>query len=216
MEDVTPKTQVEVVPQGVTTRANDQGYLEEVVYTQDKKTGKFNVKAVESEFDPRREIFWKYYLSTVKAGRPNKKASAIAAGFSEGTAMTIGNTQWFQAKLKKLKRSRMLSKAEQNISNILSLNYSQMKVLDDGTEVQEIDKDVLRVVADMSKTIATTLGKDEGYSMKTEVSGKTETEIKINAVNYAEQPVPIVSEVIQKQIEEEQEALIERVINENN
>lgn len=49
------------------------------------------------------------------------------------------------------------------------MGYTEIRKLEDGTDKEVVDKDVLRVVADMSKTIVTTLGKDLGYSQKTEI-----------------------------------------------
>lgn len=74
------------------------------------------------------------------------------------------------------------------------MKYSKMKIID-GEETEVIDKDVLRVVADMSKLLVTTLGKDVGYSSKTEITGKVGGDIKINSVSYAD-PKQIESEVI--------------------
>ncbi len=71
-----------------------------------------------------------------------------------------------------------MGNAERNISRILNMGYTRMKLIEAGKDEdgkpimqqsEEIDKDVLKIVADMSKTIVTTLGKDLGYSTKTEV-----------------------------------------------
>ena len=54
----------------------------------------------------------------------------------------------------------MVSKAERNLDNILDENYKN----DEGKIIPEVAK----IVVDVSKTIVKTLGKDEGYTEKTE------------------------------------------------
>lgn len=60
-------------------------------------------------------------------------------------------------KVEMWKRDRKLLLAERNIEGILCLPYE--------------DKEVVRVVADMSKFVSETLGKDKGYSKRSELTG---------------------------------------------
>ena len=165
-------------------------------------------------YDPRQEICWEAYVKSVKLGAPNARQAAREAGYSENTAINIGNMAWFKEKKDKLRRSKMMSKAERNLSRILDLDYSKMKLMDDGSEEQVVDKDVLRVVADVSKTIVTTLGKDLGYSTKTEIKGDMSGEIKINSISYADNPIEIEAHVVDNAIETMQQEILKEVIKE--
>lgn len=147
----------------------------------------------------KQDLTWEYYIKSWRAGEPSAYKAAIAAGYAHNTAINITANKWFKEKRDKLKRSRMLTKAEANLSRIMNLDYSRMKLVDSGAKDEEgnpimskeesVDRDVLKVVADVSKMIVTNLGKDVGYSTKTEVSGKQETEIKVNTISYAQEPI---------------------------
>lgn len=121
--------------------------------------------------DPRQEICWKYYVESFVAGNPNISSSAVKAGFGEAYALKIGQMKWFKDKVKKLKRSNLLTLAERNLEDILNMSYTTRK-MKDGEMYEEIDTDVLRIVLDTSKTVVKSLGKDEGYSERSEVTGK--------------------------------------------
>lgn len=182
-------------------KSNDEGLLEEIYIS--PKTGKvvMNPKIRNQNQDNgRREACWNYYLKTVRDGNPNARQAARDAGFAENTAVNIGNMAWFKERKDKLRRSKMLNNAERNIARIINMGYTKMKQMEDGTHEEVVDKDVLKVVADMSKTIVTTLGKDLGYSAKTEIK-------------VTEAPRPILEldaiDVITPQLEEPNTPVIE-------
>lgn len=153
-------------------KANDDGTLEETEVYRDKRTGNIVTPPSlrnKNQDNTRREKCWNIYLKTVRDGNPSARAAAREAGFSENTALNIGNMAWFKEKKDKLRRSKMMNNAERNIARILNMGYTEIKKLEDGSDKEVVDKDVLKIVADMSKTIVTTLGKDMGYSSKTEV-----------------------------------------------
>jgi len=171
----------------------------------------------------RRQLCWDLYVKSWRSGNPNAKGAAMKAGFSENTSINIGNQKWFKEKKDKLRRSSMMSNAERNYSKILNLPWTKMKLVEvgkdnDGKPVmeqqEEVDVDLLRVVESASKTIMTTLGKDEGYSTKTEVKGNMQGEIKINSVNYADTPVQIENQVIDETIKIVEDKILEAVIEE--
>lgn len=68
------------------------------------------------------------------------------------------NYQGFSDKVEGWKRDRLLWLAERNIADILAMSTA--------------DKETLRVVADMSKFTAETLGKNVGYAKRTELGQK--------------------------------------------
>lgn len=150
-------------------KTNDDGTFEEVY--RDKRTGNIvmNPKIRSQNKDNnRREMCWNLYLKTVRDGNPNAKASALAAGFSENTAVNIRGMKWFKDRNDKLRRSKMFTNAERNIARIMNLGLTRIKKLEDGSTEEVFDAEKARIVADMSKLIVTTLGKDEGWSTKTE------------------------------------------------
>lgn len=180
---------VEIVPVDDIMEANDEGLLvtKTINPKERSKTG--------AQRDPRSELAWEYYVKSWREGKPNARAAGIKAGYSPNTAINLGSFKWFKEKKDKLRRSNMMTKAERNLSRILNLDYSKIKVLADGTQEETIDRDVLRVVADISKTIVTTLGKDMGYSTKTEIDGKMGGEINIKSISYAD-PIEIEAQVV--------------------
>ena len=161
----------------VELKANDDGTLEEVIPDYyDKRTGNKVMHPSyrsKNQDNNRREKCWNLYLKTVRDGNPSAMWAAKEAGFSPNTAINICKMAWFKEKKDKLRRSKMMNNAERNIARIINMGYTEMKRLEDGTEKEVVDKDVLKVVADMSKMIVTTLGKDLGYSSKTEVKVET-------------------------------------------
>ena len=109
--------------------------------------------------DPREQKCWEFYLETLIGNKGNAYASAKKAGYAETTSKTITTRDWFKERLAKLRRKGMLSKAERNLDKVLDTSYEN----DEG----KIQPDVMRIVVDVSKTVATTLGK-ESYSSKVE------------------------------------------------
>ena len=166
--------------------------------------------------DPeKQQLAWELYVESWRQGNPNIIQAGRDAGYTEATAQNMGSFKWFKDKKDKLRRSVMLTKAEKNLSKILDLDYSKIKIMPDGSQVEAVDTDTLRIVADISKTVATTLGKDLGYSTKTEVGGKVESEIKINSISYADKPIEVEAKVVVDEIANTQERIIEEVIKDN-
>ena len=114
--------------------------------------------------DPREQVMWDIYVEKVAKGIENAYAAAIDAGYSEDSARNVTMRDWFKEKLGKLKRKEMLSKAERNLDKTLDL----VTLNKEGLE----DPQLLKIKVDVSKTIVQTLGKDEGYSTRSELVGK--------------------------------------------
>ncbi len=163
--------------------------------------------------DPRQDVCFEIYIRDLPFTGGDAKRAAIEAGYSENFAINVRKTTWFKTKLeefeKKMKRRGMLSKAERNLDKVLDLPYE--------SETEEgktkIDIDILKTVVDVSKTITASLGKDEGYSTKTTVEGKTDSTITVNSINYAQQLENNIIEGAKDQaIEQIEEAVIAEVI----
>lgn len=173
-EEKVEQVEVELIKEGDVEElleGDSDGTLTEVY--RDKRTGNIVTPPVDrwkgrDDYE-RRERCWNFYLDTVRKGIPNARDSARKAGFSENTAINIGNIKWFKDRKDKLRRSKMMTNAERNIARILNMGLTKIKKLDDGSEEEVFDPDRARIVADMSKLIVTTLGKDEGWSTKTEL-----------------------------------------------
>lgn len=146
--------------------------------------------------DPRQAVMWDIYLKGWMKGFPNAKQAALDAGYSYTTAINVTNFPWFKDKFDKLKRKDFLSKGERNLEKFLDLDYSKLNELTG--EMTDIDIDKAKLVADMTKLVVTTLGKDEGYSSKTTLDQKVSGEVQIRAVSYADAVIeaPKVADVI--------------------
>ncbi len=135
----------------------------------------------ENRLDPRQRLMWNYYIDQTSETFSNAKRSAIKAGFSEYYSNSITNQAWYKDKKR---RMHLLSKAEKVLNKILKMNTEDEK--------GKPKADVLRVQADMAKHVTKTLGKDEGYSEKTEVTGGSNIVFLpvelINKFNLAEKP----------------------------
>jgi hypothetical protein len=118
--------------------------------------------------DPREQICWDFYVESLLNGQPNAYSSAIKAGYEESSAKNITLRGWFRERHDSLSRKEMLSDAEKVLRK--TLRYKTEKIRDDGTE--EIKTDLLRVQTDVAKHITSTLGKNEGYSTRNELTGK--------------------------------------------
>ena len=112
--------------------------------------------------DPRQKLCWESYIDPKSETFGNAYRSAIKAGYAETSAVCITAEPWFQEKTRRL---NMLSKAE--------------KVLDEMLDLKSKNPSVLKVKQDTAKFIAERRGKDEGYSHRTELTGKDGAPIPI-------------------------------------
>lgn len=111
--------------------------------------------------NPQMKLCWDYYANPKSQTFNSARASAKKAGYSDSYANTITAVAWWKSKARKL---GLLGKAEKALNKAL-----EMDVEDSNGKVMA---DVARVQTDVAKFIAKTLGKDEGYSERTELTGK--------------------------------------------
>lgn len=111
--------------------------------------------------DPRQKLCWELYVNPKSETFGNAFKSGLKAGYEESYCRTILETEWLREKVLRL---NLLGKAEKVLN----------KTLDYSTEDEEgkVKVDLLRVQTDVAKTVVTTLGKDEGYSTRSELTGK--------------------------------------------
>jgi hypothetical protein len=129
--------------------------------------------------DPREQTCWDFYVESIVKGEVNAYESAIKAGYEESSAKNITLRGWFKERLEDLDRKQMLSDAEKVLRK--TLRYKTDETDENGNEKVKVD--LLRVQVDASKHLTSTLGKDKGYSSKTENEHKLSPET-IKAINY--------------------------------
>lgn len=127
--------------------------------------------------DEREQKCWDLYLLSVAAGQPNAMQSAISAGYSEDHSRNITMQGWFKDRLDGLRRKGMKSKAERNLDKMLDTEWDKD---------EKIQPEIMRIVADVSKTVATRLGKDDGWSERTEHTGADGKDLQVTVMNYAD------------------------------
>ena len=128
--------------------------------------------------DPRESIMWDIYVTNLSKGIENAYAAAIQATYSEDSARNVTMRDWFKERLGKLKRKEMLSKAERNLHKVLDMNY--VTITETGEE--KTNTDILKVVVDVSKTITASLGKNDGYSTRSEVTGADGEQLNLGVI----------------------------------
>lgn len=110
--------------------------------------------------DPREQKCWDFYVESVTIGQENATESALKAGYSKDHSRNITLQGWFKERLEELERKEMLSLAEKKLKRTL-----QYEVEDSEGKVRT---DLLRIQTDVSKHLTSTLGKNKGYSTRTE------------------------------------------------
>ena len=125
--------------------------------------------------DPREQDCWDNF---VKNNLENAYQSALSAGYSDDSARNITTRDWFKERLGRLKRKDMLSKAERNLDKVLDFKMKD--------EEGKVITPIASLVVGVSTTIVKTLGKDDGYSERSELTGKDGEKLEIIVTNYME------------------------------
>ena len=126
--------------------------------------------------DPREQVMWDFYVDSIRENRTNAYESAIKAGYEEATAKQITIRRWFIERLEDLERKDMLSKAEKKLAKTLTYDVEDK-------ETGKVQTDLLRIQTDVAKHLTSTLGKNKGYSTRTE----TDLTTKGEAITWNEQ-----------------------------
>lgn len=111
--------------------------------------------------DIRQHKCWANYVNPKSPTFANGYKSALKAGYTHDYARTITVQKFFKNKLRRL---ALLNKAERVLDDTLDSEHMDSK--------GKIDAAILRVKNDSAKFIAKTLGKEEGYTERQEVTGK--------------------------------------------
>jgi len=125
--------------------------------------------------DPRKQLCWANYVDPKSETFGNATRSAIRAGYEPDYADQITTSEWFKGRLRKL---NMLGKAEKALDDTLDYNPVD--------ENGRVDSGIARIRLDAAKHITSTLGKNEGYSTRQELTGAEGRELTVNVVKYAD------------------------------
>lgn len=120
------------------------------------------------QLDPRQKLCWEFYANPKSETFGNATQSAIKAGYEEEYAKTITVTEWFVAKVRRL---NMLGKAEKVLEEMLDLDTNNSKVIE-GEVIYSKDAALTKIKQDTAKFIAERVGKNDGYSARTELTDK--------------------------------------------
>ncbi len=127
------------------------------------------------QLDPRQKLCWEYYINPKSETFGNGRQSAMKAGYEEETANQITIAKWF---LVKTRRLNMLSKGEKVLDETLEYDPKD-------ADTGKVDIGIARIKLDAAKHVTSTLGKNEGYSTRseTDITSKGE-KIQITGINY--------------------------------
>lgn len=134
----------------------------EIFEEPDDLAGEDLVNEYVPRLDIRHKLFWDHYLKPSSETFGNALASAVKVGYSETYAKNITNQRFFKDRMR---RMNMLGRAEKVLKRTLVMN-----TVDPDTGKEQ--SDLLRIQVDVAKHITKTLGKDEGYSERTELTAK--------------------------------------------
>ena len=115
----------------------------------------------ESLLTPMQKLCWDNYVNPKSPTFSNATASARSAGFAPTYARTVMTRDWWKSRLLKV---NLLGKSERVLDKVLS-------IVDTMDKQGQERADLLRVQVDAAKHVTKTLGKDEGWSERTEMTG---------------------------------------------
>jgi hypothetical protein len=132
------------------------------------------------QLDPRQKLCWDYYIDPRSETFGNATQSAIKAGYEKATANQITTFDWF---IEKRRRLNMLVKAEKVLEETLEMD-DMIDIVIDGVPIGKKREPALtKIKQDTAKFLASTQGKNEGYSTRSELTGADGKEL----------PTPIIS-----------------------
>lgn len=118
------------------------------------------------QLDPRQRLCWEAYANPKSATFGNGLQSAIKAGYEPEYANQITTTEWFKEKVRRL---NLLSKAEKVLDEILDMPTEVLEWKGNGDDREQVvvtEPAIIKIKQDTAKFIASTQGKDEGYSTR--------------------------------------------------
>lgn len=122
--------------------------------------------------DPRQKLCWDLYVNPKSKYFGNAYQAAQCVGYEESYAATITTQDWFKEKVRRL---NMLGKAEKVLDEMLEMPVEVLDWEGSGEEKEEVvrtESALVKIKQDTAKFVAERLGKDEGYSTRSELTGK--------------------------------------------
>jgi len=141
--------------------------------------------------DPRQKKCWEAYTNPESETFGNATQSAIKAGYTEGTADTITATEWFIGRLWRLNAT---ATGERKMKQLLELD------LTNGGD--KVDVGIARIQADLAKFLASTQGKNDGYSTKQEIESKVEGTLDVTN-DIPKEVLDEANELLKKRLQDE-------------
>ena len=135
--------------------------------------------------DPREQQAWDFYVESVLEGRESAYKAAMDAGYEESSAKNITLRGWFKERKDELRRRGMPSKAERNLERMLDTEWEFVQ-----GKTKVVNTEIMRVVADISKTVAKTLGKKYGWTERNELTGADGKDFTVTIVQYGDKASP--------------------------
>ncbi len=138
--------------------------------------------------DPRQKLCWDLYINPKSETFSNGLQSAIKAGYDDEYAAHITLAPWF---CEKIRRLGMLEKAEKVLEECLDMptevvkweaNYEAGEK--EMVDVVKTEPALVKIKQDTAKFIAERVGKNEGYSTRTELTGKDGEKLIENQMSY--------------------------------
>ena len=124
--------------------------------------------------DPRQDLFWKYYIDPESITFSNATQSALRARFSQEYSLKITSATWFSVYIR---RENLLEDAEnalkEGVNVDIDVDVMGMfgPIIDPRTKqvMKKKSPELLAQKLNAAKFIASTRGKNKGYSTKVEV-----------------------------------------------
>lgn len=146
--------------------------------------------------DPRQKMCWEFYINPKSETFGSARASAMKAGYEEEYANQITTSEWFIVKLRRL---NMLGKAEKVLDDMLTMpvlvvdkfgNERKKKSVEDEDDMDDEEQELItrtdpalvKIKQDTAKFLAERLGKDDGYSTRSELTAKDGEQISLGVV----------------------------------
>ena len=135
--------------------------------------------------DPRQDKCWELYINPKSTTYGNAYQSAIKSGYAKTTGINITKEKWF---LERTRRMNLLSKGEKILEKTLDMETNLPvigqfgpimiptgKFKTNGREIKKLlygeNDRLLKIQQDSAKFVTERLGKNKGYSTRSELTG---------------------------------------------
>ena len=136
-----------------------------------------------SQYDPRQQVCWDYYINPDSPTFGSVAKSAVRAGYPEISCHSIYGSRWFRSRKEQLMRKGiLLSDAERVLLKTLKYKTDR-EVEEKGEKIRKVNVSLLSVQVEAAKHVTKTLGKDQGWAERVEQTGKNGSALPIPIIN---------------------------------